>query len=245
MNTRSLHFALSLCALWLSGCADTGITTPKYVYYTRPPGQRVGIRETCPRYYDPPRSGFKITLPSVGYGGASVNLGSYELDPAQVETVSDVLTLIDQGRWNTCCSIRDAAEAGDWSRYDRLNAIEDDNTQKIAQIEMILATHNAAEKSAGDGAAKAKARANLTQELAKWTEAYGSSGQHMMGVQAKTAARTAMLVKDVHTEHMKAMDANAPVASVSKPEAGALAVPAKSNSYFNLPPPPAKAPAPQ
>ncbi len=245
MNTRNLLFVLGLCALCLSGCAVTGTDAPKYVYYTRPPGQRVGVRETCPRYYDPPRSGFKITLPSVGYGGASVNLGSYELDPAQVQTVSDVLTLIDQGRWNTCCSVRDAAEAGDWSRYDRLNAIEDDNTQKIAQIEMILATHDGAQKSAGDGAAKAKARAALTQELAKWTEAYGSAGQHMMGVQAKTAARTATLVKDVHTDHMKAKDPNAPAASVSKPEAGALAVPAQSNAYFHLPPAPTKPAAPQ
>ena len=247
MKRFSVGFLLCASALWLAGCSPApGGKPTEYETFTRN-GQPIKIPKTCTLYYNPQARSIDIKGPSGGYGGVTVNLGEYAIKPNQFQNVSDALVAMDQGRFYTCESMHDAAEANDWARYDRLKNVEDDNTGKMVQIADILAKYPAANKVATPPAPPAKAKTEtdeLNATLGRWADSYnGKAPTPHTAVARQADLATVLTPRNImHANAMvgAANPASSPVPAPTVTESkrakikAVLAIPLRSDAYFGL-----------
>ena len=190
--------------LLLSGFALIGCVTTETHYKSI---NGMAYCENCKAIIVTTSESEKIKLPSGGYAGASIDLGSIEKEQTRGE-VSRVLGLINQSIVTACEGQKASAFANDRANYDKWAAIQQNQITKLDQLENLIAQGESAPASAAANptptaaaiAPAAVAEASPTPaaapkrdaRLKKWASVYSPKNRGKVRLpKSKTVAPTA------------------------------------------------------
>jgi hypothetical protein len=130
-----------------------------------------------------------FTLPSFSFMSVKVDLGKMDLDPKQVQPVTESLIALSWGRADLCLNVKQRASGPSQDEYQKAWDSYIANTQKLSQFALIALTFRPAAVQTGPPKTPA-AEANKTPKpatdqqsttkglvdaLAKWLAAYGKT----------------------------------------------------------------------
>ncbi len=179
---------LGLAGMLLGGCLTTA------THYKSVNG--MSYCENCKAIIVGTSESTKIALPSGGYAGASVNLGTIEKSETRAD-VSKTLGVVNQSLVSTCEGKKAAAFANDRTTYDRWGQVEQNQVVKLQQLEELLVAQERPAGSAPVAAAPAPEPVALAEatpkpstkkdaRLKKWASVYSPKNHGKLKLPAGT-----------------------------------------------------------
>ena len=129
----------------------------------------------------------KVVLPSGGYVGANVDLGSIDKSETRAD-VSKTLGVINQSIVSACEGQKAAAFSGDRAVYDNWAKVQQNQIVKLQQLEELMVAAAPAATPAAVAAAEAtsKPTAKKDTKLQKWASVYSPKNHGKLKLPAGT-----------------------------------------------------------
>jgi len=144
-----------------------------------------------------------FTLPSFSFMSVKVDLGKMDLDPKQVQPVTESLIALSWGRADLCLNVKQRASGSSEEEYQKAWDTYVANTAKLSQFALIALKYKPAAVQTGEKkptgtdktptpASEQSTTKGIVDAIQKWLEAYGKTKTTPAGGKTKGAKGVAM-----------------------------------------------------